>query len=225
MSTAPVLDQLVAQLVGLDLVDVLVEAVEGAALADQLGGRLLADPGHARDVVGRVALERLEVDHLVGPQPVALADPGRVVDDRVLDAHARRHQPRLVGDELEHVEVAGHDRRVQAAPLRLHGQRADDVVGLEAGQLEDRDAQRLDDLADLRELVAQVVGHPLAGRLVLRVLLVAERRALQVEGDGDVVRLDVLEPAQDDAAEAEDGVDELALRCREGRAARNIRGR
>ena len=34
-------------------------------------------PGHARDVVGRVALERLVVDHLVGPQAEALVDPAR----------------------------------------------------------------------------------------------------------------------------------------------------
>ena len=95
--------------------------------------------------------------------------------------------------------------------------RPDDVVGLEAGQLVDRDAERLDDLADLRELVAQVVRHPLAGRLVLGVLLVAERRAREVEGDRDVVRLEVLDAAQDDAAEAEHRVDELALRRRQGR--------
>ena len=34
--------------------------------------------------------------------------PERVVISRV-----------LVGDELEHVEVAGHDRRVEAVPLGL----------------------------------------------------------------------------------------------------------
>ena len=95
--------------------------------------------------------------------------------------------------------------------------RADDVVRLVARQLVDRDAQRLDHLADLRELVAQVVRHPLAGGLVLGVLLVAEGRALEVEGDRDVVGLEVLDAAQDDAAEAEDGVDELALRRRQRR--------
>ena len=61
--------------------------------------------------------------------------------------------------------------------LELLRDRADDVVGLEARHLVDRDPERLDDLADLRELVAQVVRHPRARRLVLGVLLVAERRA------------------------------------------------
>ena len=174
-------------------------------------------PGHARDVVGRVALERLVVDHLAGDEVEPLGDPGRVVQDRVLDARTRGHEPGVVGDELEHVEVAGHDRRLQAAPLGVDRDRADDVVGLVARQLVDGDAQRLDHLADLGELVAQVVGHALAGRLVLGVLLVAEGRTLEVEGDRDVVRADVGDAAQDDAAEAEDRVDELALRRRQGR--------
>ncbi len=211
------LDELVAQLVRLDLVDPLVQRVERPELADELGRGLLPHPGHARDVVGRVALERLVVDHLAGDQVEPLVDLRRVVEDRVLDAGSRRHQAGVVGDQLEHVQVAGHDRRVEAAALGVHGDRADDVVRLVAGQLVDGDAQRLDDLADLGELVAQVVRHPLAGRLVLGVLLVAERRALEVEGDRDVVRLDVRDAAQDDAAEAEDRVDELALRRREGR--------
>ena len=60
-------------------------------------------------------------------------------------------------------------------PVELLGDGADDVVGLEPGHLVDRDPQRLHDLAHLRELVAQVVRHPLAGRLVLGVLLVPER--------------------------------------------------
>ena len=212
-----VLLELVAELLGLDLVDVGVEVVEVDPLRDQLRRRLLADPRHARDVVGRVALEGLVIDHLVRPQPVPLPDPRRVVDDRVLDARSGRHQPRLVGDELEHVEVDRDDRRLERDLLRVEGQLADDVVGLEALQLVDRDAQRLDDLADLRELRGQVVRHPRARRLVLGVLLVPERRPGEVEGDRDVVGLQVRETAQDDAAEAEDAVDQLTLGGRERR--------
>ena len=212
-----VLDELVAQLVRLDLVDPLVQRLERPELADELGRGLLADPGHARDVVGRIALERLVVDHLGGHEVEPLGDLRGVVQDRVLDPRPGRHQPGVVGHQLEHVQVAGHDGGVEAAPLGVHGDRADDVVGLVAGQLVDGDAQRLDDLADLRELVAEVVRHPLAGGLVLGVLLVPEGRPLEVERDRDVVRLDVRDPAQDDAAEAEDRVDELALRRRQGR--------
>ena len=147
-----------------DLVEPGEQRVEVAELADELGRGLLADAGHARDVVGRIALERLVVDHLVRPQAEALVDPGDVVHDRVLDPGAGRHQPDPRRDELEHVEVDGDDRRLEVlARVELAGDRADDVVGLVARHLVDRDAQRLDDLADLGELVAQVVGHALAG--------------------------------------------------------------
>ena len=211
------LAQLVSQLVRFDLVEPLVQGIERAVLADQLGRRLLANPRDTRDVVGRVALERLVVDHLAGHKLEPIGDLGDVVDDRVLDARAGGHQARLVADDLEHIEIARDDRRLEALRFGLDGQRPDDVVGLVAGQLIDGDPERFDDLADLRELIAQIVRHPLAGRLVVGELLVAERRSGQIEGDGEIVRLEILDAAQDDAAEAEYGIDELALRRREGR--------
>ena len=120
-------------------------------------------PGDARDVVGRVALERLEVDHLVGPQPVPLVDPRRVVDDRVLDAHPGRHQAASASVTSWSMSRSPDTIVVSRPRLRLDGERADDVVGLVALQLVDRDAAAADDLADLRELVAQVVRHALRG--------------------------------------------------------------
>ena len=206
-----------AELLGLDLVDVLEHAFERAPGGDERRGRLLADPRHAGDVVRGVALERLVIDHLARLEPVALLDPGRVVDDRVLDARSGGHEPRPIADQLEHVQVAGHDGRVESAPLGLNRERPDHVVGLVAGQLVDRDAQRLHDFSHLWELVSQVVGHSLTGGLVLGELLVPEGGPGQVERHGDVVRPDVLEATKDDAAEAEDGVDELAAGRRQRR--------
>src|SRR5439155_1483404 len=84
-----------------------------------------------------------------------------VVDDRVLDPRARGHQPGPIGDQLEHVQVDRHDRRLHAGCLGLDGQRADDIVALEALLLVDGDAQRLDHLAHLRELGREVIGHAL----------------------------------------------------------------
>ena len=75
-------------------------------LGDELGGRLVADAGNARNVVGRVALQRLEVDHLVGPQSVPLTDELFVVDDRVLKTLAGRHQLDARCHELKRIEVS-----------------------------------------------------------------------------------------------------------------------
>ena len=188
------------------------QRVEVAEVTDQLRCGLLADTGHAGDVVGRIALEGLVVDHLIGPQPEPLLDPGDVVHHGVLDPGPGRHQPDARAHELEHVEIDGDDRRLEiVAIVELVGDRADHVVRLVAGHLVDREAERLDDLADLRELVAEVVRHLRPGRLVVGVLLVAEGRAGEVERDRDVVRLEILDPAEDDAGEAERAVDEVAL--------------
>ena len=205
------------QLLGRHLVEVLVQRVERAPRGDQLRRRLLPHPGDARDVVRGVALERLVVQHLVRPQAPALVDLREVVGHRVGDAAAEGdHQPRALADQLEHVQVAGEDRHLEAGGLRLARERRDHVVGLEALPLVDRDAQGLDHLADLRDLLPHVVGHPRPGGLVLRVALVAEGRLAQVEGDRDVVGVHVRDRPQHDVREAEHGRDQLALRGRQG---------
>ena len=212
------LAELLAHLLRCHVVDAGEHRVEAAELADELGGGLFTDAGHTRDVVGRIALERLVIDHLVGPEAEPLLDPGDVVHHRVLDAGAGRHQPNARCHELEHVEVDGHDRRLEiVARIELGSNGPDDVVRLVALHLIDGDTKRLDDLADLGELVAQIVRHPLASRLVLGVLVVPERLSGQVERHGQVVGLEILEAAQDDAGEPEDAVDEVAPGRRQGR--------
>ena len=64
-----VLAQLLAQLVGLHLVDALEDALDGAELLQQLRRGLLADAGHAGDVVRRVALQPLVVGDLRRAEP------------------------------------------------------------------------------------------------------------------------------------------------------------
>ena len=208
--------ELDAQLLGQHLVDAGIRLVERAVVLEQLGSGLVAHPGDARDVVGGVALERLEVDHLARRKAVALVDLGRVVDDRGGHAAAGGHQADVVAGQLEHVQVAADDGAGDALRLGLQGERADEVIGLEALQLVDGDAEGGQQLAHDGELLAQVVGCGLAGGLVLGEALVAEGAA-EVEAGDDVVGLHVLEASQHDAPEAEDGVDQLALGGRQGR--------
>ena len=207
-----------AKLGRLELVEPLVHRIEGAEGLDEFRGGLLADAGDTGDVVGRIALEGLVVEHLVRAQAPALVDLRQVVGDRVRDpATQRDHQGGPIGDELEHVQVAGEDGRVEVCRLGLADERRDDVVGLVALALVLRDAEGLDDLADFRDLVSHVVRHPGPGRLVLEIALVAERRRAEVEGDRDVVGLHVGHGPEDDVREAEHRVHELALRRGQGR--------
>ena len=211
------LDQLFAELVRLHFVEPAIDALQRPELADQLGSGLLPHSGDAGDVVCRIALEGLVVDHLVRPQFEPLPDPCRVVVDRRVDALACSHEPRVLGHDLEHVQVAGDDGRIDAALVQVPRDRAYDVIGFVPGHLVDGDAQCGNDFANLRELRPQVVRHGCTRRLVPRELLVAKRWPGQIEAGRDVFRLEILDAAQENTAEPEDGVDELALARGQGR--------
>ena len=194
-----------------------VHALEVAVLRDELRRGLLADAGHARDVVGRIAFERLEVDHLRRPQAVALVDLRLVVHDGVLEAQARGEELDVRRDELERIEIARDDDDLEACCLALTRERADDVIGLVAGEGVHRHAEPFEQLLHALELRTQLVGHRLARRLVRDVLLVSEGLSRQIEGCGNVLRLDLLDRLQEDRGEAERRVREFPLGRRERR--------
>ncbi len=90
---------------------VLEQGVERAVGGDQIARALLADAGHALDVVDGVAHQRQHVDDLIGRDAELLLHSGRVVPGafvaRVEDADAVAHQ-------LKEVLVAGDDHDVVA---------------------------------------------------------------------------------------------------------------
>ena len=121
-----------AQLLRLHLVEVLVDVLDAAELLDQLRRRLLADAGHAGDVVRGVALEPLEVGHLLRLDAVALAGPLLVVDHGVALVGAEHEEVDAGLHQLGDVAVQGDDVGLEALLRRLAGQGAQDVVGLVA---------------------------------------------------------------------------------------------
>ena len=123
---------------------------------------------------------------------------------------------RALRHQLEHVQVARDDDRVDALLLRLEAERADEVVRLVAVQVEDGDPERGERLAHDGELLAQVVRGGPAGPLVGAVHVGALGPA-DIEAADDVVRLGVLEAAQHDAPEPERGIDQLPLAGRQRR--------
>ena len=148
-------------------VEVGVDALHAAELDEELCGRLVADPGDAGDVVGGIALEPDEVGDHVRPDPVALDDPLGRVDDDVLHPARGHHDADVVGGELERVAVGRDHADLVPGILRHAGERADDVVGLLALDLQVAVAERLDHRLEPRLLLAQEVGHRLSVGLVV----------------------------------------------------------
>ncbi len=194
------------------LVEVLVDPLEVPVGRDQLGRGLFADPGHAGEVVARIAAECCVLGVLRRRDPGALEDPGLVVEHVVGDAPAVvEHLDVRVGDQLVAVAVTGDDDHVDAVGRGAGRERRDDVVGLDARLLQRRDVQRVDDLVDQRDLRDEDVGGLLAVPLVVVVELVAERGARRVEHHGDAVGMLVAEHLHQHRREPEHRVRDGAL--------------
>ena len=150
-------------------------------------------PGH---VVGGVADQRLDVDHLLRrhaeilDHPLAVDLALRPVAGPALGARFEVVEEHLVGDELHQVLVGGDEQHLGAGIAGLASIGGDQVVGLEAGLLDRRQPERLDRRAHQRELRREVVRHLAPGPLVVGVDLLAEGLVALVEDDGEVGRHD-----------------------------------
>ncbi len=170
-------------------VQVFVNLRQRPAAPHQIERRFFTDARHAGDVVGSVAHQRLEVDDSDGFKAVFPVKAfGRHFAGRRLP-HAGRHQldAHLVGDELQAVAVACDDNGFPPGLGRFFRHSADKIVGFPPGQLAAGDAQSVQRFFEQRQLRGQLVGHPLALRLVARVLLVPEGRLPAVKGDAQRV--------------------------------------
>jgi hypothetical protein len=140
--------------------------------------------GHAGDIVDGVAHQRQVIDDAVR-RDAEFRHHARVVE--LFIAH-RVDQHDFVVDQLREVFVARGDNHVHAARRCLHRQRADHIIGFDAVDHQDRPAHVAHCFVDRLNLQAQVVRHRRAGRLVLRVHIVAEGFAFCIEDAGNVRR-------------------------------------
>ena len=183
------------------------QRLEAAILIDELGGRLDADPRHARHVVDAVAAERLDVDHLLRPDAEFLAHLGGT--DR-LRFQGIEHADAVV-DELHQILVGGDDGDAGAALLKDARVCRDEVVGLVIGRLDPAEVEGLRRLAHQLELRHEIGGRLRPVRLVSFVEAVAEGPLGRVEDDGHAVGIALLHQLQQHVSEAVDGVGRRAV--------------
>ena len=167
---AEVLAQRLALLAG-DLVGVGDHVVESVVLVDPLGREPDTHSRNAGQVVGGLPHQRRDLG--IAPRRHAVLVLHRLWGHPGQVGHAahRVEHGRPLADQLEGVAVAAHDQHVHVVGHRLGDQGADDVVGLEARLLQERDVQRVEERFDQRELTAELVGCLVALRFVFGVLL------------------------------------------------------
>ena len=137
--------------------------------------RLLADARHPGNVVGGVALQRLDVRHVLRPETFVTLPYGFHVVDAGVAETGVHEEPDVRRDQLELVRVARDDECFDAFTLGPGAQSAYEVIRLEPVQLQDRDAERLHDRLDHGDLLVE-----------LRVHLVPERGRAGVQREGNV---------------------------------------
>ena len=104
-----------------------------------------------------------------------------------------------------------HDEHVVALGRALRGEGREDVVGLEVLLLDGADAHRPQRILQERDLALELGRGLAAVALVLRVLARAERLARDVERDGEVGRLLVLQEQEEHRQEPVDRVGVLPV--------------
>ena len=173
------------------VVDVRVHTLERAEVVQQLHGGLFADAGHARNVVRRIAHERLEVNQANWVEAVFLAESGGVVGliGGLSHAGGDQHNGRAAADQLEAVPVTGDDHAGVAVLVRAAADGAEQVIRLVACLFAAGNAQSIEHLLCNRQLRRQLIRHPLAGGLIGVEFKVAEGFLLHVKADDGAVGL------------------------------------
>ena len=213
----------VFQLLALQLVQILVDALHAAESLEQLRGGLLPDTGNAGDIVGRVAHQAQEIGDLRGSHPVFFLDHRRIEHHHVANALLRGEDARVFARQLAGVLVAGHQQDIAAERFRPCGDGTQDIVAFPTRHLNHRDVHRLEQVLDKRELHAQVIVHRRALGLVFFHRLDAERGFACIERAYDSVRGRHIDEFQEHGKEAEDGVGRRAIRRIHGRGHRMVR--
>jgi len=201
----------------LDLVGMGDDLVERTVLHDE-GRRLLGpDARHARDVVGAVTLETVEVGHEVGPDAVVEVVHALGRHDRDLrDALLGGDDPHVVGGELVHVAVTGKEKHVVALILAAARKRAQYVIALPALAFAHGHVERAEKVLHHGELLVKRGVHGRSLRLVLGKHLHAHARLALVEGADHAIGPERLHELDEHVEEAEEGVGGTSVRRAHG---------
>ncbi len=191
--------------------------IERSGYFDQLDRGLLTDTGNAGKIVGRIAFESPVIRELIGLQFETLEYRRRIVPPEIGDAAPRRQHGRVLVDDLQQVEIAGHNQRLFAGFFGFARERRDDVVSLLPFDFDDRNVMHREHVAHQRELTAQIVGHRRSLGLVFLIERhTVDRQALVERGD-HVRRLLIMDDLVEHHREAVNRVDRHAAHRRQRR--------
>ena len=171
------------------LVQMRVNPLDAAVLAQQLRGAYRSHARHARHVVRCIPADRENIDDLRGRRDLPLVAYLRNAQQLVLSpALARLDLQDVRRDQLSVILVRRHHIHLETFPLETLRRRADHVVRLVARQHQHRDVQRFHDPRQRLQRLHHQRGRLPAVRLVLRIQFVPESTPRRVKTHRDVRR-------------------------------------
>ena len=202
--------QILSPLRARDFARMIQHRIERPVLREQLLRELRSNQWYARNVVGRVADERLKIDYLIGPNA-----PRRQQRDGVKNlvfANVIKLHP--LGNKLPAILVAGDQQAVAPHRFHLPGYRRQNVVGLVAFHAQRENTQRIEKPPNHRNLQLQIQRHLLPMHLVLIENVMAKRARSLVECTDQIVGLPHLDQVQQIAHEPLHRAHRLPVRTR-----------
>ena len=175
-------------------------------LGDQIDCCLRADLRHARDIVRRVSLQRLDLNEFCRCYMQRFPNIARVIilDCRLSLFRLRNTDLNMFVRNLQKVTVAGDQRDFHAKRLRLFRERPENIIRLKPRLLDNPDSHGFQNFLDERDLTAQLLRHRMSRTFVLRVHLMTESRRMHIESDGQIVRFLLIKDFEHDIKKAVD---------------------
>ena len=132
------------------------ESFDTTKLVDEFHGSLFADTRTAREVVSTVTHERQDVDDLLGLTDAILGFYLFLTNHLIVSALLRTVHIDIRADKLAVVFIGCEHIGLIAGLACLGGNGADDIIGLEAFSLKDRNMVGFQNLLDDRHTLADV---------------------------------------------------------------------
>ena len=202
----------------LDLVGVCDDLVQATVLRNERARLFGADARHAGDVIGRVALQAIKVGHERRRDAVIQIVHALGRHDRhVGQALAGRDHVDVLGHELIHIAITGHQQHVTAGLLAQARHSAQNVIAFPALGLQDRHVERGEQLLNHGKLCVQIGVHGRALSLVLRQHLHAHARLALVKRHNNAVGIKGVNHLEEHIQKAKDRVGGTTVRRVHGR--------
>ena len=202
----------------LDLVGMRDDLVQATVLRNERARLFGADARHAGDVIGRIALQTVKIGHERRRNAVIQVIHALGRHDRhVGQALAGRDHVDVLGHELIHIAITGHQQHVTAGLLAQARHSAQNVIAFPALGLQNRHVERGEQLLNHGKLRMQIGVHGRALSLVLRQHLHAHARLALVKRHNNAVGIKGVNHLEEHIQKAKNRVGGTTVRRVHGR--------